>query len=715
MKSSAQQNHFNFNVETRILRTVVVLCTAVLAVVAPAQDQRSSKDRVDPTRGVNAVYRLSGQPTGTYHEASIDDTEGISTSIESKLVFNRLGSKLEMTSRSRYRESSGGQLKSLTSDQSSSQQVTHLEVQAGDGSLAIKTTTGGKTYDHSVAFTDKLLGPEGARRLLVSRLHKPGDTVSYQTFSPEFAAVTTIGSTVVAVEDVAAGPVKIHALKVEQTMSSMPGKSTLWMDEQGWLVRQLISTPLGDIEALRTEGSQTDSATTQGASLPEETFSRSIVKANIRLPEERLVETVKLKIIHQRPELGWPDFSAQNQRVIEQTPNYVVLEVTRLDPNSATERAAAKDSAFTPYLAPNALLQTDDAQIEKIAKEVVGNEPDAWRAAQALQRWTNENMQFDPGIAIAPASEVARDRRGTCFGYSMLLGALTRAAGIPSRLRMGYVYAGGIWGGHAWIDVRIGDQWIPLDAALYSPGSADAARFSVFTSALEQGTLGGLGGIGQLFSNVDIKILQYTVAGRHVDVPENADSFTMNGDTYRNSWLGFFDSEAVCFQVHRFQPGVAADYGRRHGGAEGTELEGGESVSVASGQRSRCGENPGRQRHQRRARCGCGRRTKRDRRGVGRKRRRCRCRSRQRMGGDDVWASGKGIAGAGDFDGSVQLLIRQRTGVLTFCRRLRPSIFRRVRGVGRRSLRAWRRRRCLGIPRPTRWCGRSRWSWRRTS
>jgi hypothetical protein len=529
-------------------------------VVAPAQTQQSSRDRVDPARGVNAVYSLSGQPTGTYHEASIGDTEGISTSIESELVFNRLGSKLEMTSSSRYRESSDGQLKSLTSDQSSSQQVTHLEVQAGDGSLAIKSTTGGKTYTRSVTFTDKLLGPEGARRLLVSRLHKPGDTVSYQTFSPELAAVTTIGSTVVAVEDVAAGPVKIHALKVEQTMSSMPGKSTLWMDEQGWLVCQLMPTPLGDIEALRTEGSQADfattsaanSATTQGASLPEETFSRSIVKANVRLPEERLVEAVKLKIIHQKPELGWPDFSAQNQRVIEQTPNYVVLEVARLDPNSATARAAAKDSAPTPYLAPNALLQSDDAQIEKIAKEVAGNEADAWSAAQALQRWTNENMTFDPGIAMAPASEVARDRRGTCFGYAMLLGALTRAAGIPSRLRMGYVYAGGIWGGHAWIDVRIGDQWIPLDGALYSPGSADAARFSVFTSALADGTLNGFGGLGQLFSNVDIKILQYTVAGRRVDVPENADPFTMNGDTYRNSWLGFSIQKPPSFKFTDF-------------------------------------------------------------------------------------------------------------------------------------------------------------------
>ncbi|MFZ0806076.1 MAG: transglutaminase-like domain-containing protein, partial [Candidatus Sulfotelmatobacter sp.] len=244
-----------------------------------------------------------------------------------------------------------------------------------------------------------------------------------------------------------------------------------------------------------------------------------------------------LKLIHKRPELGWPELEAENQQVIEKTANYVVLEVRRVKPKVAAGRPAS-DASAAPFLAPNALMQSDDANIQAIAAKVVGNEHDAWRAAQALQRWTNDNMKFDMGIAIAPASEVARNRRGTCFGYSMLLGSLTRAAGIPSRLRMGYVYAGGIWGGHAWIEVSIGNSWIPIDGALYSPGAADAARFSFFTSALEDGTLDGVGGLGQLFSNVDVKILQYTVGGKSVDVAEGAPAFTVSGNDYRNPWIG---------------------------------------------------------------------------------------------------------------------------------------------------------------------------------
>src|SRR5262249_6637301 len=142
------------------------------------------------------------------------------------------------------------------------------------------------------------------------------------------------------------------------------------------------------------------------------------------------------------------------------------------------------------------------------------------------------------GIAIAPASEVARNRRGTCFGYAVLLASLARAEGIPSRIRMGFVYAGGIWGGHAWVEVRVGNDWIPLDAALYSPGAADAARFSFFTSSLQEGTISQVGELARLYGNVDLQVLDYTVHGKRVVVPQEARPFTITGDTYRNPWLG---------------------------------------------------------------------------------------------------------------------------------------------------------------------------------
>ena len=551
MHSLSNHERHAVNLTQRREALFLLFGTFCLLVGLPAAAQEP-QPAVDSSHGIHAIYRIAGQSTGRYQETSVRQAETTVTTIESDLIFNRMGNKLEMNSTSQYREADDGRFKAVVSDTSSSEQTTHMTVVAGDGSLQISTTTGGKTYERNVPFTGTLVGPDHARKLLVLQVHKPGDTFSYQTFSPELGVVATVTATLIGTEDVKVDQQPISGLKLEESMSAMPGKLTVWLDHDGWLLRQLMPSPFGDIETIRTSSPSTDRAVGQGASLPEETFRSSIIQANVRLPHERLIENIKLKITHHRPELGWPELEADNQKVLEKTAAYVILQVARLEPKERGSRPAPDSASLAPYLAPNALLQADDSNIQAVSRSLVGDQHDAWQAAQVLQRWTNENMNFDLGIAIAPASEVARNRRGTCFGYSMLLGSLARAAGIPSRVRMGYVYAGGIWGGHAWVEVMIRQQWIPLDGALYSPGAADAARFSFFTSALEEGTLAQVGSLGQLFGNVDITILQYTVGGHTVHVPQDAKPFTITNNTYHNPWLGFLITKPASFQFARF-------------------------------------------------------------------------------------------------------------------------------------------------------------------
>ncbi len=487
---------------------------------------------------IQAVFKMDGKPTGTYRESRGVNTDGkVTTRIETDLIFNRMGTKLEIKSDTQYHEDAKGNLQALESTISSSAQATSVAITVNGNSLAIKTSTGGKTYERNQAFSGVLLGPEGGRQLALSQLHKEADSTSYQTFSPELGSVITITDTLTAREPVVVDGQSIAASKIEQAMSGMPGKMLLWLDEQGWILRQITPSPLGDIEAVRSENSEAD-VPAEGANLPDESFSHSIVTANVRLPQERLIERMRVKITQKRPDLGLPDFSAENQTVIEKRQDHVVLEIRRPEPKSPGNRPVAMTESLRPFLAPNALLQSDDQTVIDIAKQVAGEEKDAWVTAQSLQRWTNDNMHFDLGIAVAPASEVAKNRRGTCFGYSMLLGSLARAAGIPSRIRMGFVYAGGIWGGHAWVEVLIGNEWVPIDGALYAPGAADAARFSVFDSSLEDGTLAGIASLGQLFGNVDISILEYTVAGKTVHVPPDAKAYTIQGNTYNNPWIG---------------------------------------------------------------------------------------------------------------------------------------------------------------------------------
>jgi hypothetical protein len=514
----------------------VFVATLLCSCLAVAQ---SSTAGPDTKKEIWAECRIAGNQAGYYQEKTESQNGQIVTSIVNDLVFNRMGSKVEIKTISRSAEADDGRMLSISSEMSSSAQSTKIDVTVTGQSLTIRTSTGGKTYDRTLPFIGELLGPTAARRLTNARLKSAGDTVSYQMFFPELGSLATVTDTFTAREQVAIDGKQMQALKLEQTLSTMPGTIDLWLEDDGWLLRQITHSPFGDIETVRTSSENLQNREIKGATLPEESFKNTLVTANIRLPEERLIEQLTIRIHHKKSDLGWPDFSADNQKVLEQTADHVTLEIRQVSPRKAGVRplqnASSKGMAF---LEPNALLQSDDAAVRQIAKKVVGNDPDAFRAARSLQKWTNKNMHFDLGIAIAPGSEVAKNRRGTCFGYAVLLASLARAEGIPSRIRMGFVYAGGIWGGHAWVEILAGDNWIPLDGALYSPGPADAARVSFFTSGLEEGTIAQVGELAKLFGNVDITILDYTLHGRRVVVPHDAKPFSISGDTYQNPWLG---------------------------------------------------------------------------------------------------------------------------------------------------------------------------------
>ena len=104
---------------------------------------------------------------------------------------------------------------------------------------------------------------------------------------------------------------------------------------------------------------------------------------------------------------------------------------------------------------------------------------------------------------------------------------------------MGFVYMNGIWGGHAWVEAHIDGRWIPLDSAVNQPGVAGAARIKFMTTSLNDGgnTLSGEAGV-QMFGNVRIKVLSYTLDGRKIDAPDSGRPYSIADGTYVNPGVG---------------------------------------------------------------------------------------------------------------------------------------------------------------------------------
>jgi len=484
------------------------------------------------------VIKIAGQPAGYIHEETKAYEHGLNTASKMIVVLNRLGSRVEIGFVSASEETPEGLLRRVTYEMTASNQATKSEAIIGGGKIEIRNESGGKSYSSTLSYTGELYGPEGTRRLTAAGLKDPGDQVTVQTFVAEASLVGKMTRTVLSREPLKLGTEEVAALKVEEVFEGLPIKRTGWLDEQGNLLRQDEPGPFGMIEVWRSEKSAALAAAS-GGELPEEVYQSSIVKTNIRLPRAWPLDALKLKLVHRRPELGWPDLEIAGQKVLSKTEKEVVLEIRRPQVQPGTSFPVAKTEDNRKYLEPNAYIQSDDAEILRLAKDLVGDEKDALQAALRLERWVAENMKFDLGIVFAPATEIIRDRRGTCVGYATLFATLARAAGLPSRIVMGYVYALGMFGGHAWAEVLLGEAWVPLDAAIVNAGVADAGHLSLTVSSLAEG-IGEitLGAPQQVFGQVGIEILGFETGGKAYSVTPGAGPFSITGDLFENPWLG---------------------------------------------------------------------------------------------------------------------------------------------------------------------------------
>jgi hypothetical protein len=493
------------------------------------------------------VIKMGENPVGYLHEELrrlVEDTAGgkreavLATASEMRMVLNRMGSRVEVRFILDAAESQDGRLLRTSYEMTASNQAIKAKAVVRDGAIEIQSEVGGKTYPKTLTYTGELLGPEGIRLATASGLQKPGDTVSVQTFVAEASTVGKLTRICLARERLSFGGREWETVKAEEIFEGLPVKRLIWMDEEGVLVKQQEPGPFGEITVLQS-GRAEALAAASGAELPKELYQSSIVRSAIRLSRAQPVDRLKLRLIHRHPSLGWPDMSDPNQEILEKTDKAIILDIRRTPSPPETTFPVAMNEENRQYLTANAYVQSDDLQIQALARELAGDEKDAFKAALILRRWVAEQMKFDLGIAFAPATEIFRDRRGTCVGYATLLATLTRSLGIPSRIVMGYVYVLGIFGGHAWTEILAGDEWIPLDAAVVNEGTADATRFGFISSSLADGP-GELGfaAAQQVFGQVDIKIMEFEAGGRTTTIPAGARPYEVEEDSYSNPWLG---------------------------------------------------------------------------------------------------------------------------------------------------------------------------------
>jgi hypothetical protein len=128
------------------------------------------------------------------------------------------------------------------------------------------------------------------------------------------------------------------------------------------------------------------------------------------------------------------------------------------------------------------IVEADAPEIVALAKQIVGDEKDAWVAAKKISSYVNSHLEKAYGVSSDRATDVLKLKSGDCTEHSLLTVALLRAVGIPAKRIDGVVYLMNAdkvpalyW--HEWVAAYVG-EWTELDPT-FGQDTADALRFAL--------------------------------------------------------------------------------------------------------------------------------------------------------------------------------------------------------------------------------------------
>ncbi len=132
------------------------------------------------------------------------------------------------------------------------------------------------------------------------------------------------------------------------------------------------------------------------------------------------------------------------------------------------------DESLAEYLEETSFIRPHDPAIREHAQRWTAGATNSLDAATRLSHEVSNYLQGGEMIVeTLSGPEVLACRKGKCTEFTTLYASLARSVGIPTRVALGMRLVGGMWAGHMWCEVWVG-QWIPVDAGANEVGGSPA-------------------------------------------------------------------------------------------------------------------------------------------------------------------------------------------------------------------------------------------------
>lgn len=114
-------------------------------------------------------------------------------------------------------------------------------------------------------------------------------------------------------------------------------------------------------------------------------------------------------------------------------------------------------------LASTSFIQVDNPKIKQLAFSLSGKVSNPLEKVRILSQWVYDNLEKRPVLGIPDALTTLESRKGDCNEHAALFAALSRSAGVPTRVVAGVTFHGGAFYYHAWNEVCLDGNWISVD------------------------------------------------------------------------------------------------------------------------------------------------------------------------------------------------------------------------------------------------------------
>lgn len=415
------------------------------------------------------VVRLDGTPAGWMSIETTTAGERTTTRTEMRVAVRRGASVLETAFETEVVEHADGRVLSMARTLREDVATQRTRWRFEDGGVRVEASVGGlPTRSVEPTPEGRHVGPAGDRARFAEQVARGVAQFDAAVLDP-LAGLRPVAvrRTIIGGDTLATPEGTVRVTRVETLRGEDDRAVTEWLDAEGHLVRAELA--IGAVVQIIERAAEGDAR--RAIDDPPDLVDRTRAPADTRLRSHERLRRASYVLRVRRgapatPVDGWP------QAIEHAGPGAVRV---RIDLDNAGAPAAVPVADRDRFLAATDLLERDDPLVRQLADRALRGVPadaDERRKAEAMRGFVHRYIDAKSlDVAQASAARVARDREGDCTEHAVLLAAMLRAAGVPSRLVAGLSYedaAAPSFIYHVWTQALVqdadGERWIDLDA-----------------------------------------------------------------------------------------------------------------------------------------------------------------------------------------------------------------------------------------------------------